>query len=414
MRQTFPGMVFFFGLALLTGAETIRLSPSDDWFGTLSGEGLNPGDEVVLARGVYSDRRLFEMKHVGTGEKPIVIRGEGIRGTVFKRPDARQNSINLVGARHLVLKNIEITGGAAGIRIRKSAHRMAGFITLEGLHIHHIGGVAVTANNPGNQYEGLVFRRNHIHHTGGHAEGFYLGCNNDKNGKTPGYVFNSIVENNYIHDLKGPGVSQGDGIEIKDGSYGNIIRDNVIHDTNYPGIIVYGADGKESNLIERNVIWNSGDHGIQAAADAVIRNNIILHSAGDGIHSRQHQSAASENLDIRHNTVVSKRRALRIVSQRPDTLTIGNNVFHGAAEFPSRGGKAGGNIVKKPTSSLAIDGLFPKSADPEVGAGEAAYSVDVDFNGSKRTGKSVDAGAYRFDARGNPGWKVAKTFKAMR
>jgi hypothetical protein len=31
-------------------------------------------------------------------------------------------------------------------------------------------------------------------------------------------VHDSIVANNYIHDLDGPDVSQGDGIEIKAGS----------------------------------------------------------------------------------------------------------------------------------------------------------------------------------------------------
>jgi hypothetical protein len=96
------------------------------------------------------------------------------------------------------------------------------------MHIHHVGGVAVTANSPGNAYEGLVFRRNHIHHTSGHGEGFYLGCNNKSDGSTAGYMFNSLVEQNYIHDLNGPNISQGDGVEIKDGSYNNIVRDNVL------------------------------------------------------------------------------------------------------------------------------------------------------------------------------------------
>lgn len=47
------------------------------------------------------------------------------------------------------------------------------------------------------------------------------------------------------------------------GSYGNVIADNVIHDTAYPGIFVYGAPGRVQNLVERNVIWNTGAAGIQ-------------------------------------------------------------------------------------------------------------------------------------------------------
>ena len=33
-----------------------------------------------------------------------------------------------------------------------------------------------------------------------------------------------------------------------------------------------------------------------------------------------------------------------------------------------------------------------------------------DFNGTSRHG-SADAGAYRFDPKGNPGWKVSAGFK---
>ena len=87
---------------------------------------------------------------------------------------------------------------------------------FEKLHIHHIGGVGITANNDGCVYERLVFRGNEIHHTGGHGEAFYLGANNDAKGNTPGYIFDSLVEGNYIHHLNGPGISQGDGIEPED------------------------------------------------------------------------------------------------------------------------------------------------------------------------------------------------------
>ena len=73
-------------------------------------------------------------------------------------------------------------------------------------------------------------------------------------------MFDSLIEGNYIHNTNGPSVAQGDGIEIKEGSYGNIVRDNVIHDTNYPGIITYSTVGNgPPNVLEGNVVWNSDD-----------------------------------------------------------------------------------------------------------------------------------------------------------
>ncbi len=333
-------------LASSTFAETIELTPGDDWFRVLGGGDLQPGDEVVLKEGVYSDARRLEMNHRGTRRNLITIRAAEGAKAVLKRPDGRQNTINMNGCQYLVLRGIEITGGDSAIRIAKKGEHMAKFILLEGLHIHHIGGVAVTANNEGNTYEKLVFRGNHIHHTGGHGEGFYLGCNNAEDGSTPGYVFDSIVEGNYIHDLKGGTVSQGDGVEIKDGSYGNVVRDNVIHDTNYPGVIVYGTDGKPPNVIERNVIWNTGDSGIQAAADAVIRDNTIFDFGGDGVHCRSHQSAEPGDLSIQNNTIVSRgggsetaiRTTLPAGGRYDGPVTISNNTLHAPIALRIAGG----------------------------------------------------------------------------
>lgn len=184
-------------------AKTIDLDPESNWFKTLSGPSVNPGDEIVLHAGIYSDSRRLEISQRGSKDKPIVIRASDGARVIIRRPDARQNSINLLGCQFLILRGIEITGGSSGIRIGGKDGHAAKFITLENLHIHHIGGVAVTANFSGETYESMIFRGNHIHHTAGHGEAFYLGSNNAEDGSTTGYIYNSIIENNYIHDRRG-------------------------------------------------------------------------------------------------------------------------------------------------------------------------------------------------------------------
>ncbi len=405
MKETVLLMVLVWVRVSSADAERYRLTPEDDWFSVLGGSGLKPGDEVVLGEGVYSDGRRLQMGHRGTKDRPITVRGEAGAKVVIRRPDARQNTINMAGCQHLVLKDIEITGGDAGIRIEKSGEEMAKFLVFEGLHIHGIGGVAITANAPGNRYEGLVFRGNHIHNTGGHGEAFYLGCNNAEDGSTPGYVFHSVIEGNYIHDLKGGTVSQGDGIEIKDGSYGNTVRDNVIHDTKYPGIIVYGADGKERNVIERNVIWNTGDHGIQAAADVEIRNNIIYATGGDGIHCRDHQSAVVGNLRIVHNTVLSGS-PIRIVApaEWSGDVVVANNAVAGAMRVP-----AGGRVTVEGNVG-GVREMYPGAGSKVVGGAAAQFVVADDFDGEARGGRA-DAGAYVFREGGKARWEVGPGFK---
>ena len=299
-------------------AKQFRVSPKDDWFGTLTGDQLRPGDELVLHAGIYSDPRRLVIRLRGENEKPIVIRSAEGESVIFRRPDAKQNTLNLEGSQHLTLRGIEIIGGAAGIRIGPRQDVQSNHVVLEDLHIHHIGGVAVTCNFEGASYHTMIFRRNHIHHTAGHGEAFYLGANHGK-----ATLSNSLIQDNYIHHLNGPSVSQGDGIEIKQGSFGNRISGNVIHDTNYPAITVYGTAGNDRNVITDNLIWNSGDHGIQSAADAIVHGNYISNTAGCGIYSREHQGTVPGNLTIKNNFVIAKSDpAIRVIGKQSASKAI--------------------------------------------------------------------------------------------
>ncbi len=431
-----------------TGQATVyRLTPRGDWFRRIAGSALKPGDEVILGAGEYRDARRLVMGHRGTAGQPITIRAAEGQRAVLHRPNDSQNTINIEGAQYLILRGIEITGGSTGIRLMKDRRGPCRFVTIEQMHIHHVGGPAVTANSPGNVYEGLVFRHNHIHHTSGHAEGFYLGVNNKPDGSTAGYLFDSRIEGNYIHDLKGDSVLQGDGIEIKDGSYHNVVRDNVIHDTNYPGIIVYGTDGKAPNLIERNVIWNSNDHGIQAAAEAVIRNNIVFNNRGDGVHSQPHQSAQVGDLVITHNTVIGNRRdraAIRIATSDRQALTGPVVLANNALYVPQDGtavrlllGRSSNDLValagnlgsgrfdglgRRPLTSEwrgtgrrsndLTEAYRPRAGSVLIGHATDRYSVPDDFSGRVRK-KASDVGAYEFRKDQNSGWTIGKQFKSL-
>jgi len=288
------------GSAVLAGAgsaraEVIEIDPGGDLIAAIAA--LSPGDELVLAGGTYNLNSLFTIAVSGAPGMPIVIRAKDGEIPIITRPDAAQNTINITGS-YVTLRGLEVMGGSHGIRLNNCS-----FVTIEGCNVHSTGDVAISANVPGSSYQGLIFRKNHVHDTGGTGEAFYLGCNDDGC-----QMFDSVIEGNYVHDTVN-GTQQGDGIEIKLGSYNNVVRDNVIHDTRYPCILVYGAAGHGGpNLIERNAMWGCGDHAIQAASDATIRNNIILGAAADGIRSQIHQGAEPQNLIIIHNTVINDGR----------------------------------------------------------------------------------------------------------
>ena len=302
------------------------------------------------------------------------------------------------------------------------------FVTIENCEVHETGDVAISANS-GATYEGLRILRNHSHHTHGTGEGRYLGCNNDGC-----RIANSLIEGNYIHNTDSADVEQGDGIEIKEGSYGNTIRDNVIHDTNYPGIITYSTVGNgPPNVLEGNVIWNSHDNAIQSAADVIMRNNIVL-----GVVALQaHQAGSPGNVQILNNTIINdsagiqvrnvvgsvliannavysqNSNAIQLISGSLNLVTVAGNVGHGGLSGGSTGyteGKGiGADFVNGHYGIPPID-LFPKSGSALIGTASAAHVPAFDFNGNSRTGTN-DVGAYRYSTSGNTGWVIGPGFK---
>ncbi len=417
-------------------AATFNVSSTDNWKQILNDPNyLQPGDELVFSAGTYFHDSFIHIGYQGTAANPITMRPADGANVRFLGTTSAQNVLNLEGAQYLTLKDFEITGGSQGIRMGKNSNGdPAKFITLDGNRIHDTGAVAVSANRNGNTYEGMHFLRNEIYNTAGNGEGFYLGCNNNAC-----QFYDGIIEQNYIHDLDGPNVIQGDGIEIKDGSYNNIIRDNVIHDTKQPGIIAYGVEEQGArNIIERNVIWNTADHAIQVAADAIVRNNIIFSGDKDGIHSQNHQGAIPGNLTIEHNTIRTSRDAIRIGAPNGGVLSgpivIANNALYTAGFLSINTSTLVDTIISNNIGSgfstgglnssqfdnsgnLATDfvdflnmNAFPAAGSKLIGAADLAYLAADDFNTTSRAGTS-DVGAYVYSAAGNPGWQIGLSLK---
>ena len=409
-------------ISALTSAHAVEIGPSDDLESTVSG--LQPGEELVLRGGNYLFDENVTLRANGTSQQPIVIRAKDGELAVISQATNQQNVVEINGSSHLVFRGLEFTGGSHGIRLIDSD-----FITIEDCEIHETGDVAISANS-GGTYEGLKILRNHIHHTNGTGEGMYLGCNNDGC-----RVANSLIEGNYIHHTNRPSVSQGDGIELKEGSYGNTIRDNVIHDTNYPGILTYSTVGNgPANIIERNVVWNVNDNTVQIAADAVFRNNIIL----GNVALQRHQAGSPSNIEVLHNTIIANGNALdvrdvsgpvaiannaiyaqgqaiRLLSGDLDQVQLSGNVGAGGLSGGSSGYENGNGITNDMVNghysgNPPID-PFPAPGSALVDTGSAEMFVDEDFNGEPRVG-TPDVGAYQFEAGGNPGWRIVEGFKS--
>lgn len=379
---------------------------------------LNPGDELILNVGVYSQngRRAVTVK--GTLDKPIIIRGtQGRQRPVLTRPEDnidRHNNIEFVDCEHVVIKGIRFKGGSSGVRFIRGHH-----VTFQGCEIYETGNNALTMNS-GN-CDSFVIRQNHIHHTGlstrgpTEGEGMYIGSHDGKYVTT-----NTMVEGNYIHNTRGTSEGGNDGIEIKFGSYGNTVRDNVIHGTKigrqFPGIFVYGG-GRGPNIVEGNLIWDAGE-GIQVVSDAIVRNNIIFDCIMTGISAGPHGAVPGmRNVQIVNNTIINNPVGVRIRWKDADGMVFANNAVYcmGKTAIDAAGidksvvssncvmgqlrgvtvdrkGFIAGQIEKDFQDLKGFD-LRPSEDSTLLGGADEAFVPTDDFDYNKRL-KPFEIGAY--------------------
>lgn len=404
-------------------AETYEIRPGDDLWARLSS--LREGDEVVVHAGDYAQRARFEATWAGTEARPIVVRAaEGEARPVLSR-DGSQNILNLHGS-HFTLRGFELTGGSHGVRMSDVHHAV-----FEDLLVHDTGDVGISCNLGGMSCDHVTIRGSEIHHTQGTGEGMYLGCN----GAACSFS-DSIVERNYVHDLGG---SQGDGIEIKQGSWGNVVRDNVVLRANYPGITLYSFEpmaGRTPNVIERNLVWGTMDNGIQVTGRAIVRNNVVGGAAASGIASQPNMDTPTD-VQIVFNTVVGAgdacirasswdvgsgfviannavycegARALRVVGA--SSAVVVGNVGLGAVEGVSGGFTTGAGLAADLGSMTTMARVYPPAGSALLDAADARERASDDFDGRARGG-ALDVGAYERDASGAPAWLAVEGFKVL-
>ena len=329
---------------------------------------LLPGDRLRVGGGTWSSSGAFRIDVRGTAAAPIWVVAKSGETPVLTRPDASQNALEIGtsgGARYLCLRGFELTGGSIALRLHDCQN-----VWIDQCHVHDCPENAITANS--HDVTALYFTRNEVHATGGTGEGFYIGGNDG----VP-IASRCVLALNHVYDTGG---FQGDGIEIKQGSWGNWIVANTVHDTPYPCILVYGTAGRAPNVIERNVCWNSGDNVMQVQGEALVRNNALFGGA-IAFHSGDHQGS-TRDLIVVHNTFVNEGLCVNLASWGARAgMVFANNAAYSqsgtAIQFGS--GSSGvtftGNVVRGP--------VFGVSSGYVSGAGLSDFTA-VSWDGASR------------------------------
>ncbi|MCC6406373.1 MAG: right-handed parallel beta-helix repeat-containing protein [Planctomycetes bacterium] len=350
--------------------------------------GLQPGERLEVGAGTYSVNSYFGLDLQGTAQAPIFIVAKAGETPILTRLDANQNALNVgvsMLTKFVCLRGFEITGGSAGVRL----YSVQDF-WLDRCHVHHTNEAGVTANTADTAR--LHLTRNEVDHTLGTGEGFYLGANNAL------YVMrDSVIALNHVHDTAG---TQGDGIEIKQGSYGNWVAENVVHDCNYPCILLYGTGGNAFNLVERNVCWNSGDNVLQVQGEALVRNNLLMHGA-NAFGSHDHQGQVRD-LEFVHNTLINVGRGAQLSnwSGRPGMVFANNVVYSQNSQSLSFGGGSSGVTL---SGNVVVGSVAGASSGWIVGNGLADFTA-VSWDASQRDATPSPTSAIL--ASGDPTWAV--------
>ncbi len=360
---------------------------------------LSAGDHLIIRAGTYNVDRWLRIRARGTEHKPIFIRGAPGETVIITRPDAEKNVIDIDESQYLVLESLQIRGGSNGIKFYSAEHVM-----LSGLNVTDTDGAAITANAENTSY--LTIVDCDISRTGGHGEAIYLGSHDGSK-----ITHHTAIVGNSIHDLVGDHVTQGDGIEIKQGSYSVWIKYNVIRNTNYPGIVVYGTGraSSERNVIEANVIIDSHDYALQASADVVIRNNLVVNTLGKGraFLSKPEEAATPARLLVVNNTFLAKGRA--VTCRGWDRAPAEGIVFANNAVYSASGSFVSGSLGKATTAgNINLDDLsnfadvdfgrrrflaVPKTSSQLHGVANIPFAPRGDLNGSPRRKEQPDVGA---------------------
>lgn len=450
--------LIFFALPVSLSAASYTVSPEDDIQEAVNS--LVAGDTLLFSTGRYTRQTVLFFENLqGEQGRPIVVGpAPGAQVTleldstytIFVLADWDHNVIHLRNCHYLEIYGFEITAGRTGIETEfTNSH-----CTFRDLEIHHVGNVGIRIANGDNSY--MKCLGNHIHHTYQHGEGFYIG---DSDGSSD--INNCLFEGNYVHHTSLL-ESQGDGLELKKGCWGNIVRHNVFHDTHYPGILVWGTGKKDpqyNNRVYGNLVFKNtfGESGMQIASECDVYNNIVFDGGNGlmyaGIQSNEnlHSGTEMNHVRIYHNTFFAASRGVRLMDWGgKEGMVFANNAVYCLDEsrtaLETNASDLSGAIIEGnyyyglvngaglealiddgiiesfhpdevfayPENDITLIDLYPIEGSELVDAAMGEWVAEEDFNGTSRADEgSPDVGAYEFSTFTNPGWKLAEEPKPV-
>ncbi|MFT4976676.1 MAG: hypothetical protein ACI8S6_002581 [Myxococcota bacterium] len=443
--------LFFASLGLSTAsAAQVEIFPGDDLVARTAS--LQPGDELILADGLYQVRDALEWSVLATEAAPVTIRAaEGATPIIEITPDKKGEYpsyiVKIDKSEWISIEGITIRGSVdwdrgeadfGGVRIRDSAH-----ITITNSEIAQTPGTLLYLSNTNAD---ITVENTRLRDTVD-GYGVYVGCSD-----ASCWTSSSRLSNNWIHGIGGDGTY---AVWLSHGSQGISLTDNVIYGAEYRGVFLGSTEFGDQNIFEGNALWNVSNIGLLVYGSARIRNNIIFNIDGTGIYVDNPGRETFNDVVISFNTIANTTgwgtqllnwydASGMVFANNAVCNPVGYSVYYPApSDIDDTATPPTDNVLSSNVLCGLVDS-FDRIDVPEAvipGAGESDFEdvegwnfypsssestlvnaadpsgdtfiPDIDFNGIARDGAAPEAGAYEWAGAGNPGWFIQEGFKEL-
>lgn len=376
---------------------------------------LEPGDRLLLRAGIY--RRGLNLHRLsGTPQQSIVIAGPASgEKAVFLGRDGR-NTVSLVDAAHIVLRDIEIDGQGAFVDAVKAEGHAAftHHITLENLYIHGFAqqqqSVGISTKCPSWDW---TVRGNRIVGVG---TGIYFGNSNGADPFVGGLIEDNVIEDTIGYNLQ---IKHQTARPLRDGMPGEprrtIIRRNRFSKAENastgpaarPNVLLGhfppdGVGAEDEYVVYGNLFFqNPAEALFQGEGNIALYNNLFFNSRPSGFPAVaiQPHNGVPRRIRVFFNTVVNPDDGIRLSlgpgSERFEQRISGNAVFAGR---PLQGGRTddnhvtaferAGDMLQMPIDDLVLLSLAPRGkalrATAPIEVPSDYPDVGLDFHGRPR------------------------------
>ncbi len=213
-----------------------------------------PGDEIVMADGVYKGKFVIGAGKNGTQALPIILRGS--RNAILDAENINTGYVLHLQASYWVLKGFTLINGLKGLMVDGSRYSL-----IDSIKVDNIGEEAIHLRRFSSQN---TIQYTEITNTGlktpDYGEGIYIGSAKSNWATYTNGDPDRCDSNKVLYNRIGPGI-KAECVDIKEGTTGGLVRGNYFDATG-----ISGANSGDSwidvkgnyYLIEHNIGTNPG------------------------------------------------------------------------------------------------------------------------------------------------------------